>query len=190
MSLRYNTSTLKSIGGGGAAPPKKAGSEIAKKGKTPGQGWGMTETNAITVSIGGKAYLDRPGSCGLPNHMWDLRVVSEDAMDVALPPESMGLLQCRGVGLMKEYWKNEQATSNNIDNGGWLDTGDIARIDEEGYLYIMDRAKDLIIRGGENISNAEVRLPNLVQPQCVSTSHGCLHWGGIRKLSYSVFGIC
>ena len=102
---QYDTSTLKSIGGGGAAPPKKAGSDVAKKGArpcplirsmislhtrldsersrlrcagvSPGQGWGMTETNAITVSIGGKEYLDRPGSCGKPNHMWDLRVLDE-----------------------------------------------------------------------------------------------------------------
>jgi long-chain acyl-CoA synthetase len=114
----------------------------------------MTETNAITVSIGGKAYLDRPGSCGVPNHLWDLRILDEEGN--VLPPETPGLLQCRGVGLMKEYWKNRQATLDNIDNDGWLDTGDIARIDDEGYLYIMDRAKDLIIRGGENISCAEV----------------------------------
>ena len=112
-----------------------------------------------------------------------------------LPVDTPGLLQCRGIGLMKEYWNNRQATLDNIDNDGWLDTGDIARIDEEGYLYIMvsttacqtdplaglrshtagtvpglrshvfspmalcgqqDRAKDLIIRGGENISCAEV----------------------------------
>jgi long-chain acyl-CoA synthetase len=114
----------------------------------------MTETNAITVSISGKAYLDRPGSCGQPNHMWDLRILDDDGN--VMPPETPGLLQCRGVGLMKEYWNNHQATLDNIDNDGWLDTGDIARIDEEGYLYIMDRAKDLIIRGGENISCAEV----------------------------------
>jgi long-chain acyl-CoA synthetase len=75
---KYDTSTLKSIGGGGAAPPKKAGADVAKKGVSPGQGWGMTETNAITVSISGKAYLDRPGSCGQPNHMWDLRVLDEE----------------------------------------------------------------------------------------------------------------
>ena len=86
--------------------------------------------------------------------MWDLRILDEEGN--VLPPETPGLLQCRGVGLMKEYWNNRQATLDNIDNDGWLDTGDIARIDEEGYLYIMDRAKDLIIRGGENISCAEV----------------------------------
>jgi len=95
----------------------------------------MTETNAITVSIGGKEYLDRPGSCGKPNHMWDLRVLDEDGTE--LPVDTPGLLQCRGIGLMKEYWNNRQATLDNIDNDGWLDTGDIARIDEEGYLYIM-----------------------------------------------------
>ena len=54
-----------------------------------------------------------------------------------LPVDTPGLLQCRGIGLMKEYWNNRQATLDNIDNDGWLDTGDIARIDEEGYLYIM-----------------------------------------------------
>ena len=171
---KYDTSTLKSIGGGGAAPPAKAGGEIAKKGKTPGQGWGMTETNAITVSIGGSAYLERPGSCGKPNHMWDLRVVDEEG--TVLPAETPGLLQCRGVGLMKEYWKNEEATNDNIDVGGWLDTGDIARIDDEGYLYIMDRAKDLIIRGGENISCAEVESAIYDHPAVKeATSFGMKH---------------
>ena len=73
--------------------------------------------------------------------MWNLRIVSEEG--ALLPAETAGLLQCRGVGLMKEYWKNGPATADNITADGWLDTGDIARLDEEGFLYIMDRAKDL-----------------------------------------------
>lgn len=87
----------------------------------------MTETNAITVSISGKEYRARPDSCGKPNHLWTLRILSEEGK--VLPPGSAGLVQCRGIGLMKEYWRNAAATAETITSDGWLDTGDIGRLD-------------------------------------------------------------
>ena len=97
--------------------------------------------------------LKKPGSIGKATAMLRSRVVDDNGNDVA--PNEVGELIFKGPRLMKEYYKNPEATANTIKNG-WLYTGDLVRIDEEGYLYIADRKKDLIIRGGENIFPVEI----------------------------------
>ncbi len=155
---RYDTSSLQSLGGGGAAPPKKLGAETAKKGKSAGQGWGLTESNALTVgTFSSQEYLRNPSSCGRAYPLIDIKIVdvdnpSREVARVGAPGEIL----IRGVAMMKEYWNKPEKTREAISVDGWFRTGDIGRLDDTGALYIMDRAKDLIIRGGENISCAEV----------------------------------
>uniref|UniRef100_A0A7S4UF06 AMP-dependent synthetase/ligase domain-containing protein n=1 Tax=Alexandrium monilatum TaxID=311494 RepID=A0A7S4UF06_9DINO len=152
---KYDVSSLADVGGGGAAPPAKLSSQTAKKGKSAGQGWGLTESNAMTVlTSSSKDYVRNPASCGRPMPFIDIKVVDEANKE--LPPGTPGEILIRGVTIMKEYWRKPEATAEAISVDGWFRTGDIGRVDPDGALYIMDRAKDLIIRGGENISSAEV----------------------------------
>jgi long-chain acyl-CoA synthetase len=154
---KFDTSTLSRIGGGGAPPPKTLGGLVDKatKGRaSAGQGYGLTETNAITVSASAQDYKANPASCGKATVLVDLKVVGDDG--AALPTNGVGELLIRSAANMKEYWNKPEATAEAMTEDGWFRTGDIGRVDEEGYVYIMDRAKDLIIRGGENISCAEV----------------------------------
>jgi acyl-CoA synthetase (AMP-forming)/AMP-acid ligase II len=152
---KYDTSTLKIIGGGGAAPPKKLAADTVKTGKQAGQGWGLTESNAITVVTSSSAdYAANPASCGRAVVLIDVKIVDDENKE--LPPGQSGEVLIRGPTLLKEYWNKPEATAKAISVDGWFRTGDIGKLDPDGALYILDRAKDLIIRGGENISCAEV----------------------------------
>ena len=154
---KYDTSSLQSLGGGGAAPPKKLSAQTAKKGKSAGQGWGLTESNALTVgTYSSREYLNNPSSCGRAYPLIDIKIVDAETRTIELPPETAGEILIRGVPMMKEYWNKPSKTADSISLDGWFRTGDIGRLDKSGALYIMDRAKDLIIRGGENISCSEV----------------------------------
>ena len=93
------------------------------------------------------------GAIGKPGLLWDARIVNEQDEDV--PRGSVGEIAVRGMGVMKEYYKNPELTARTIVNG-WLHTGDLARMDEDGYIYLVDRAKDLVISGGENVYPVEV----------------------------------
>jgi long-chain acyl-CoA synthetase len=116
------------------------------------EGYGLTETSPIaTFSLG--AIAPRPGSCGKP--VWGCEVKIGDDQDGALPPGREGEVLIRGINLMKGYYKNPQATAATL-KGGWLHTGDIGKMDEDGYLYIVDRKKDMIIRGGYSIYPREI----------------------------------
>ncbi|MEP9402812.1 class I adenylate-forming enzyme family protein [Sphingomonas silueang] len=120
----------------------------------PGNGWGMTETMATVTQHSGEDYLARPTSCGLPVPVADLKIMDRDGQ-VELPANAVGELWARGPMIVHGYWRRpEESAATFVD--GWVRTGDIARIDAEGYLHIVDRAKDVIIRGGENIYSIEV----------------------------------
>mmetsp|Transcript_46325 Transcript_46325/g.147922 ORF Transcript_46325/g.147922 Transcript_46325/m.147922 type:complete len:393 (+) Transcript_46325:2-1180(+) len=152
---KFDTSSLQGIGGGGAAPPAKLSAQTEKKGKSAGQGWGLTESNALTVNtFSSKEYVQNPSSCGRALALVDIKIVDDENKE--LPPGTPGEVLIRGVTMLKEYWKKPEATAEAISVDGWFRTGDIGRLDPDGALYIMDRSKDLIIRGGENISCAEV----------------------------------
>jgi long-chain acyl-CoA synthetase len=152
---RFDLSSLETISYGGAP----AAPELVKRiweefGALPGNGWGMTETTATVTSHVGEDYLNRPDSAGPPVPIADLRIMSLDG-DRELPIGEVGELWARGPQVVKGYWNNPEATAATFVDG-WVRTGDLARLDEEGFLYIVDRAKDMVIRGGENIYSIEV----------------------------------
>ena len=119
----------------------------------PGQGWGMTETAATATSNFGEDYLNKPASAGLAPPTGAMRIVDESGRD--LPIGEVGELWYKGPVVVRGYWNNPKATAETFADG-WLKTGDLARLDDEGFLYIVDRAKDMLIRGGENIYCTEV----------------------------------
>ncbi len=143
--------TLITIGGGGAsrAPEQVRAIDAVFEKAFPGTGWGMTETNAIGVGIASSDYLRKPESSGRVSAVLDIRVVDESNQPV--PTGQRGELQIRGASIMRGYYNNPKANAENFVDGDWFKTGDVALIDEEGFVFIVDRIKDLVIRGGENI---------------------------------------
>jgi acyl-CoA synthetase (AMP-forming)/AMP-acid ligase II len=114
----------------------------------------MTETMATVTSHSSEDYLNRPTSAGPPVATADLEIRADDGVTV-LAAGDVGELWARGPMIVKEYWNKPDATAETFVNG-WVRTGDLARLDEEGFLFIVDRAKDMVIRGGENIYSSEV----------------------------------
>ncbi|MCS5636123.1 MAG: acyl--CoA ligase, partial [Myxococcota bacterium] len=152
---KYDTSSLKALGGGGAQLQPDLVKKIDDSVKTarPGTGYGMTETCGIITSIAGDFFVDRPESAGPAMPIFETRLVDTDGNDV--PEGEVGELWVRGAQVIRGYLNRPEATAESITEG-WLHTGDIARIDEDGFVFIVDRAKDMVIRGGENIYCAEV----------------------------------
>jgi acyl-CoA synthetase (AMP-forming)/AMP-acid ligase II len=152
---KYDLSSIEAIAYGGAPSAPELVRRIYEEfGALPGNGWGMTETMATVTSHSGEDYLNRPDSAGPPVATADLKIMSEDGTR-ELPVGETGELWARGPMIVKGYWNKPEATAETFVNG-WVRTGDLARLDEEGFLYIVDRAKDMVIRGGENIYSIEV----------------------------------
>jgi len=158
-----DTSSLFSIGIGGAATPPRVGQLLGEKlpNNFSGTGWGMTETNAQGASLTGKAFISKPGSAGLPHPIVDLRICDEAGDD--LPAGDTGEIWVRSCCNIREYWHRPEVNAKEIING-WLKTGDIGYLDSDGFLFLADRAKDMIIRGGENIYPAEIENQLLEMP--------------------------
>ncbi len=151
----YDLSSLDTIAYGGAPSAPELVRRIHQEfGALPGNGWGMTETTATVTQHGGEDYLNRPDSAGAPVATADIEVRGKDGVTV-LPPGTIGELWARGPMIVKGYWNKPDATAATFIDG-WVRTGDLARIDDEGFLFIADRAKDIVIRGGENIYSIEV----------------------------------
>jgi acyl-CoA synthetase (AMP-forming)/AMP-acid ligase II len=157
-------SSVTSIGYGGAPAPPELVRRIEElfPGRVPSNGWGMTETSSTASSNNGIDYINKPDSCGPPLPICDARIVDEEGEEV--PLGDAGELWVRGPNVVKGYWNKPEATAETFVDGGWLRTGDIARLDDEGFIYITDRAKDMIIRGGENIYSAEVEAALFEHP--------------------------
>ncbi len=152
---KYDLSSLKSISYGGAPSAPELVRKIREVfGALPGNGWGMTETMATVTSHTAEDYLNRPDSCGPAVPVSDLKIMDADGV-TELPVGEVGELWARGPQIVKGYWNKPEATAATFVDG-WVRTGDLARLDEEGFCYIVDRAKDMIIRGGENIYSSEV----------------------------------
>ncbi len=166
---KYDTSSLEGFSYGGAPAPGdlvrrlKAASPVSQLATA----WGMTETSAPFTIVIGEDYETRPTTCGYAMPVGDMKVVGPDGRD--LPPGEAGELWVRGPMVVKGYWRNPQATEATF-GGGWLRTGDIAKIDEEGFCYIVDRAKDMLIRGGENIYCVEVENALAAHPDVIDAA--------------------
>lgn len=152
---KYDLSSLEAVSYGGAP----ASSELVKRiveifpKSAPGIGWGMTETTSTFTSHSAEDYRNRPESAGPCIPVCDMKIVDEAGK--TLPPNQVGELLVRGPDVVRGYWNKPDATAKAFD-GEWLRTGDLAKIDEEGFLYIVDRKKDMLIRGGENIYCIEI----------------------------------
>ena len=153
---KYDTSSLAYVGGGGAAMAPEQARRIGKNlgSGVPGTGYGMTETNALGTTVAGKALLSRPRSCGRPAPpLVSVKIVDERGNEV--PRGESGEIWIHGPMNFRGYWNNPEATSETLSDG-WVHTGDIGHMDDEDYVFITDREKDMVIRGGENIGCQEV----------------------------------
>jgi long-chain acyl-CoA synthetase len=150
-----DTSSLRSVGGGGAPMPPELVKRIDdnfRRGR-PSLGYGMTETNAYGPGNSGDDFVTNPTSTGRQVPVMDLKVT--DPLGDDLPQGETGEIWFRGPMLIRGYWNRPDATADTIVDG-WLRSGDIGRVDDEGFVYVSDRVKDMILRGGENIYCAEV----------------------------------
>jgi acyl-CoA synthetase (AMP-forming)/AMP-acid ligase II len=138
---------------GGAPVPAQVITTYQRRGLVFLQGYGMTESSPSALFLRA-AESDRVGSAGTPCFFTDVRVVDGDGHDVA--PGEPGEVILHGPNVMTGYWNKPDATAAVLSEDGWLRTGDVAIADEDGFLYIRDRIKDVIISGGENIYPAEV----------------------------------
>jgi long-chain acyl-CoA synthetase len=151
----YDTSSLQAVGGGGAPAPPELVKRIDgnfRRGR-PTIGYGMTETNAYGPGNSGDDYVANPTSTGRVVPVVELKVT--DPGGEALAPGEVGEIWFKGPHLIRGYWNRPEATAETIVDG-WLRSGDIGRVDEEGFVYVVDRAKDMVLRGGENVYCAEV----------------------------------
>ena len=152
----YDLSSLESVSYGGAPSAPELVRKIKETwpNSQPGNGWGMTETSATATSHGAEDYTNRPDSCGPAVPVADMKIMTIEG-DRELPIGEVGELWFKGPQVVKGYWNKPEATAQTFVDG-WVKTGDLARIDEEGFCFIIDRAKDMLIRGGENIYCIEV----------------------------------
>jgi long-chain acyl-CoA synthetase len=153
----FDLSSLESVSYGGApsAPELvRRLKEVFPK-SSSGQGWGMTETCATVTSNVAEDYQNRPDSCGPPAAVAELQIRDPADGVTILPAGEMGELWSKGPMNAKLYWNKPEATAQTFVDG-WVRTGDLAKLDEDGFCFILDRAKDMLIRGGENIYCVEV----------------------------------
>jgi long-chain acyl-CoA synthetase len=152
----YDLSSLESVSYGGAPSAPELVRRIRETfpNSQAGNGWGMTETSATASSNTAEDYEHRPDSCGPAVAVTDLKIMSVEG-DRELPVGEVGELWCRGPQVVSGYWNKPEATAQTFVDG-WVKTGDLARLDAEGFCFIIDRAKDMLIRGGENIYCIEV----------------------------------
>ncbi len=160
---KRDTSSLRSLGGGGAQlQPDLVGKiDAAVKTARPNTGYGMTETCGIITSISADFFVDRPESAGPAMPVYEVKCV--DGGGNAVPQGQVGELWVRGGHVIRGYLNRPDATAETITDG-WLHTGDVARLDEDGFIYIVDRVKDMVLRGGENVYCAEVETALFAHP--------------------------
>jgi acyl-CoA synthetase (AMP-forming)/AMP-acid ligase II len=157
--------TLMGVASGGAPVPpdliRRIGEQFQAR-AAPGNGYGLTETTSAVIANGGADYLAQPDSVGRPVITADARVVDDDGHDVT--EGGIGEIWIRGPNVIPGYWRNPEATEAAF-GGGWFRTGDLGYRDAAGLYYVVDRKKDVIIRGGENVYCAEVEAALLEHPR-------------------------
>jgi long-chain acyl-CoA synthetase len=154
---KRNTSSLRSLTGGGApVPPDMVGKiDKALKNGAPTTGYGLTETCGIITVNMASSYFLKPSSCGPIVPTLDAKLIGADGEDLPAGEDVVGELCVKGAVVVKGYLNKPEATADAIRDG-WFATGDIARIDNDGFVFIVDRAKDMVLRGGENVYCSEV----------------------------------
>ena len=152
---KTDTSSLFALGSGGAATPSRFGELAYAKidNVYPGTGYGMTESNAICSTGTGEAFRYKPRASGTVSPIVDVKTCDESGAE--LPRGATGEVWIKSPTVAKEYWNKPEASAETFVDG-WLRTGDIGYVDDENFIFLVDRAKDIIIRSGENISAAEV----------------------------------
>lgn len=148
-------SLLRIVAGGAATPvdlPDLITSELPHASRSAG--FGMTETVAVGSQMAGVVYDIKVGSAGLPSPVMEFRIA--DANDQPLATGRDGEIQLRGITCLKEYWNNAEATGRVFTADGWMRTGDLGHLDEDGFVFITGRSKEIVIRAGENISPNEI----------------------------------
>jgi long-chain acyl-CoA synthetase len=151
---RTDTSALDVCVSGGAAMPVEIMRAFEDKfGCQVLEGYGLSETSPV-ASFNRRDRERKPGSIGLPVGGVEMRAIDDDGNEV--PQGEVGEVAIRGHNIMKGYWRREDATAEAIDADGWFRTGDMAKVDEDGYFFIVDRKKELVIRGGFNIYPREI----------------------------------
>ncbi|MEA3063993.1 MAG: steroid-24-oyl-CoA synthetase [Sphingomonadales bacterium] len=168
---KYDLSSLTDIAAGGAARPVAHVKRLREsfKGAQPALGYGLTETNAVGCGNFWQNYADKPASTGRPHKpMVELAILGEG--DRHLPVGETGEIGIRSAANFRGYWNDPAATASAFTADGYLKTGDIGYLDEDVYLFIVDRKKDIIIRGGENISCQEVEAAVYSHPSVSEAS--------------------
>jgi fatty-acyl-CoA synthase len=188
----YDLSSLRLIHMGGSAMPRALLKELKERiGCEVSCGYGLTETSPVlTVALmkshlreKGEAFCRRAAMTGLELPGTEVRVIDESGHDVPRDGETVGEIIARGNIVMKGYWKQPEETAQAIRDG-WLYTGDMATMDSEGYVLIVDRKKDIILRGGENISSLEVEKALYSHPavlECAVIAVPDEKWGEVPK---------
>ena len=150
-----NSGNLSGVGfGGGALHPRLIDEVLGKfSGRMSGIGFGLTESNGVCAGSSGRMFEAHPRSAGVLSPIIDVRIADLDG--TALPNGEAGEIWLKGITLMERYWGDEQSTANAVHDG-WFRTGDIGVLDDEGFITIVDRIKDVINRSGEKIAAAEV----------------------------------
>jgi len=168
---KYDTSSIRGVSYGGAPAPPDLVRRIRAAWPVgqPSNGYGLTETSSVTSMNSGGDYVAKPESVGPPVPVCDVAVVPEefggDEPDDSIPrgPDVRGELWIKGPNVVRGYWNRPEETAKTFSRG-WLHTGDVARLDEENFIYIVDRAKDMIIRGGENVYSVQVEAALFEHP--------------------------
>jgi acyl-CoA synthetase (AMP-forming)/AMP-acid ligase II len=168
---KYDLSTLVDIAGGGAPRPAEHVGRLAEAfpGKNPAIGYGLTETNGVGAGNIRDNYRLKPASTGRASKpMVEIMIADDDMKEV--PQGEVGEVCIRSSANVRGYWNKPEATASAFTADGWFKTGDLGKLDEDGYLYIVDRKKDIIIRGGENISAVEVEAAIYNHPAVAEAS--------------------
>jgi long-chain acyl-CoA synthetase len=156
--------SLAGIASGGAPVPPdlidSIGSQFEQR-VAPGNGYGLTETTSAVISNGGADYFSRPDSVGRPVAVADVRIVADDGRDVS--DGEVGELWIRGPNVVRGYWNKPEASAEAFTDG-WFHTGDLGYRSPEGFYHVVDRKKDVVIRGGENVYCAEVEAVLFLHP--------------------------
>jgi long-chain acyl-CoA synthetase len=152
---KYDTSSLTSIAGGGAPAPPTLVNRVEREfgGGRPAIGYGMTETNGYGPGNSGDDYIAHPSSAGRCVPIMQLEIRDED--DEPVPVGEHGEIWFKGPNIIRGYWNKPEETAEVLVDG-WLRSGDVGHLDEDGFVYVEDRLKDMVLRGGENIYPAEV----------------------------------